>query len=308
MHLQNRMILDCSSLLPGPFVGKLLLQKGARVIKIENPTHPDRAKSMSNYYADLNEGKEIIFLDLTAPHDRNQFVNLVKNADGLIEGFRPKTKMKLGLDAPSLHKINPKLCIASLTGYPEEGPWKDRAGHDLNFGAVTGCLSLFQEMPALPLADLFAAFYGAFSLVAALDAVSRGAPGSRIEISMSETLKMVQSNLIRDFHVNGIVPRPGETLFSGKFPCYRIYTTADGRRVTLGAIEAKFWQKVCQILGTSHLVDEGYAIGNRGSEVIAEIQAAFQKKTWHEWAPLFDSADCCVEPVLDYSEVYSSGL
>jgi crotonobetainyl-CoA:carnitine CoA-transferase CaiB-like acyl-CoA transferase len=308
MPLEGRLILDCSSLLPGPFVGKLLALRGARVIKIENPSYPDRAKTMGSYYSDLNDLKEIVSLDLCHSEDIPKFHQWVRQADGLIEGFRPSTKKKLGLDAETLHRVNPKLSIVSLVGYPENGPWKDRAGHDLNFSAVTGCVSLFREMPALPLADLFSAFNGAFALTAAMDAVARGKPGTRVVVSMTDTLKTAQSNLIREYQDHGVVPSPEGNLFSGKFPCYRLYSAKDGRRIAVGAIEAKFWKKVCEILELPHLIAEGYASGSRGSDVIAEVQKSFAQKTWQEWASLFENADCCVEPVLDYSEVYPRGL
>ncbi len=304
MSLKGRVILDCSALLPGPFLGKLLAQRGARVIKIENPDRPDGAKEMGSFYRDLNDCKETVFLNLTREQDVLGFRELVKKADGLIEGFRPQAKKKLGLDAETLHALNPKLCIASLVGYPEDGEWRDRAGHDLNFEAVTGCLSLFQEMPALPLADLFAAYEGAIALIAAMDGVGRGEKGARVVISMSETLKNVQSVLIREYQETRVVPQPGETLFSGKFPCYRIYTAKDGRRIAVGAIENKFWSKVCEILGVPELVVEGYADGDRGQQVIARVQEAFASKTWAEWSRLFDGADCCVGPVLEFSEIY----
>jgi crotonobetainyl-CoA:carnitine CoA-transferase CaiB-like acyl-CoA transferase len=308
MNLKGRLILDCSALLPGPFIGKLLSLHGAQVIKIENPKKPDRAKTMGTFYDDLNSLKKVIQLDITDPDDRKEFESWVQKADGLIEGFRPQTKKKLGLEFDTLHQINPKLCVVSLVGYPEDGPWKDRAGHDLNFQAVTGCLSLFTEMPSLPLADLFAAYEGAFSLTAALDSVARGGNGTRVVVSMAEVLKTIQSNLIREYQTTGTLPLPGTHLFSGGFPCYRIYTTADGRRVTVGAIEHKFWKKVCEILNLAHLESQGYATGDLGTQVSTEVQTAFQKKTWAHWAPLFESADCCVEPVLDYSEVYSRGI
>jgi alpha-methylacyl-CoA racemase len=308
MHLQGRLILDCSALLPGPFIGKLMVLRGARVIKIENPLRPDGAKEMGAFYDDLNDRKEKLPLNLMDSTDRVRFRELVQQADGLIEGFRPQAKKKLGLDEITLHQINPHLCILSLVGYPEEGPWKDRAGHDLNFAAVTGCASLFHEMPALPLADLFSAYEGAFALACALDSVARGSLGSRTVVSMTETLKNVQSGLMKEYEASQVLPLPGETLFSGKFPCYRIYSTADHRRVSVGAIEPKFWQKVCEILQVTHLSGEGYAVKEKGKNVIAEIQNVFATKNWAEWAPVFESADCCVEPILNYSEVYSSGI
>jgi alpha-methylacyl-CoA racemase len=169
---------------------------------------------------------------------------------------------------------------------------------------VTGCLSLFHEMPALPLADLFAAYEGALALAAALDGVARGGSGTRVVTSMSEALKVPQGVLIRQFRETRVPPRPGETLFSGLYPCYRLYSTRDARRVSLGAIEEKFWVKACEVLGVPQLVEDGYAIGERGREVSAKVQGAFESRDWEDWAPLFETADCCVEPVLDYAEAY----
>jgi crotonobetainyl-CoA:carnitine CoA-transferase CaiB-like acyl-CoA transferase len=304
--LHGRVILDCSALLPGPFLGKLLRQQGARVLKLENPARPDGARSMGALFDDLNEDKEPVSIDIVA--ERARFHELVRKADGLIEGFRPEAKAKLGLDEKTLLGVNPRLCIASLVGYPEDGPWRDRAGHNLNFEAVTGCLSLFHEMPALPLADLFCAFEGALAMACAFDSVARGGPGRRVSISMSRSLEHVQSGLVRVYQSTGAVPRPGSTLFSGAFPCYRLYRAGDGRRVAVGAIEHKFWVKVCEILGVPELISEGYAAGPRGAEVVAKVQAAIGARPWSHWAPLFDRADCCVEPELDYSEAYPLGV
>lgn len=308
LPLHGRLILDCSALLPGPFIGKLLAEMGARVIKIENPFIPDGARAMGSGYDHLNSCKERIELNLKDAKDRLTFYEWVAKADGLIEGFRPQAKLKLGLDEASLLRANPRLCITSLVGYPEEGPQKDRAGHDLNFSAVTGLVSLFNEMPALPMADLFSAYSGAFAMAAALDAVARGSAGRRMVISMTETLKNVQGLMIRDYQDSGHLPSAGQTLFSGKFPCYRIYSALDGRRIAVGAIEPKFWEKVCNLLGLHHLVGEGFATDQKGQAVIQEVQKVFGSRNWQDWRPLFENADCCVEPVLDYSEVYTSDI
>lgn len=321
--LRGRLILDCSSLLPGPRVGKLLAQKGARVIKVESPSKPDRARILGPFYDELNGLKEIVQLEIapgfaaqggpsTATHssDRARFEDLVRQADGLIEAFRPATKLKLGLDDKTLHAINPRLCILSLTGYPEDGDWRDRPGHDMNFQAVTGCLSMFNELPGLPLADLFGAHEGAFALTAAMDAVARdqrdgnAARGARVVVSLNETLKDVQSSAVAVYHATGEPPKPGKTLFSGQFPCYRVYTAGCGRRVTVGAIEAKFWEQTCEILGVPELIPLAYATGPEGDEAVAQAQKAMGAKPWSHWAPLFDKAECCVEPVLEYVEVY----
>ena len=138
--------------------------------------------------------------------------------------------------------------------------------------------------------------------------MARGSAGTRCVVSLSEALKNVQSSAIAVYRATGEAPRPGETLFSGKLPCYRLYTAGCGRRVTVGTIEHKFWQKTCEILGVPELIPHGYAEGSEGERTIANMQAAWASKPWAHWAPLFEGADCCVEPVLDYSEVYSRGV
>lgn len=307
--LQGRLILDCSTHLPGPFLGKLLVKQGARVIKVEHPTKPDPGIAMAGgaFYRDLNERKEIARLDLLNETDQKRFESLVRQADGLIEGFRPEAKRKLGLDAESLHRINPKLCIASLIGYAEDGPWRDRAGHNLNFEAVTGVLSLFTEMPALPLADLFAAYEGALALAAMLDGVARGAPGGRVAISMAGALAEAQSGLWRTFLEAREEPRPGTTLFSGVYPCYRLYRAGCGRRVAVGALESKFWATFCDLIGAPECRPHAYARGELGQQTIHQVQAKLATRPWSEWAPLFAGADCCVEAERTYAEVLADG-
>lgn len=304
------LILDCSALLPGPYVGKLLAEKGARVIKIESPERPDPAREMAGgvYYRDLNSKKELLELSFLDPVGRAELHRLVRLADGLIEGFRPRAKLKLGLDEATLLAINPKLAILSLVGYPEASPQRDRAGHDLNFQAVTGCLSLFRDPPGLPLTEIFAAYEGALSLAAAISDAERSGRGRRVVVSMTETLKRIQSKWVAEFHDTGIKPIPGETLITGKYPCYQVYRSKDGRRIAVGALEGKFWDRVCEILGLSDLKNEGYATGDASRAAQFKIQEAFSARNWAEWAPLFAAADCCVDPVLEYPEVFPNGL
>lgn len=302
--LTGRVILDCSANLPGPFVGKLLLEMGARVLKIENPEKPDGARALRSYYDDLNSRKELVWLNLKKDEDQARFHELVRSADGLIEGFRPDAKRRLGLDEKSLHAINPRLCITSLIGYPEDGPWRDRAGHDLNFMAVTGALSFFKETPGLPLADLFTAYAGAMHMSAMLDSANRTGKGLRTAVGMSETLTQMQSMWIHDYRETGREPIHGETLMTGEHPCYGIYLTRDRNRVSVGAIEEKFWQKLCGLLGLTGLEGKGMSTGDEASQIRAQLTAAFASKTWIEWAPLFEVADCCVEVERGYPELY----
>lgn len=290
-------------LLPGPFVGKLLAEQGARVLKIENPNRPDPAREMGVFHSLLNRDKEIVWLDITSPAGREAFHELVRQAHGLIEGFRPAAKKKLGLDAETLHGINPKLCISSIIGWPEQGTNANRAGHDLNFQANTGMLSLTTEMPALPYADLFAAWQAALNLSAALVAQGQGSPGKRVVSSMTDALEEAQSLLKAQYKADGKLPIHGSNLFSGHFPCYRIYRAACGRRIAVGAIEKKFWSSVCDILGLPDLKDLGMTPGAEGQRIADRVSERFLSRPWTEWQVEFERANCCVEPVMDYSEI-----
>jgi alpha-methylacyl-CoA racemase len=301
--LSGKIILDCSVLLPGPFVGKLLAEQGARVLKIENPARPDPSRQMGVFHDVLNGAKELIWLDITSDEDRPKFHALVREAHGLIEGFRPAAKKRLGLDSETLHAINPSLCISSIIGWPEDGPDSNRAGHDLNFQARSGMLSLFNEMPALPFADLFASWQAALNLSSALVSQAQGAHGIRMVSSMSGALEEAQSLLKAQFVRDGKLPVHGSNLFSGQHPCYRLYRAKCGRRIACGAIERKFWNSVCAILGTPHLEELGLSTGKQAEGVSREISERFASAPWTHWAPLFEAANCCVEPVLDYSEI-----
>jgi alpha-methylacyl-CoA racemase len=263
---------------------------------------------MGEFYQELNQSKRYVPLNLKNSDDQRKFAELVREADGLIEGFRPEAKKKLGLDAATLLALNPRLCVTSLTGYPETGPWKDRAGHDLNFQAVTGMLSLQQGMPGLPWADFLGAYAAATRLCAMLDHSARTGNGGRIEVSLARTLQETQGILWADYQATGIVPRHGEILFSGRYPCYRLYRARCGRAVAVGAIEPKFWTRVCELLDVPDMAFEAYAEGEAAERAIAKVQQAWESRSWEEWREIFEGSDCCVEPVLDFSELNAFGL
>ncbi|MGE0615200.1 MAG: CaiB/BaiF CoA transferase family protein [Bacteriovoracia bacterium] len=303
--LSGKTVIDCATLMPGPSLAQKLRGLGARVIRIENPDQPDGVKALGRtFYRELNRGKQIIKLNLKEPADRKRFSTLVKKADAVIEAFRPAAKRKLGLDQRSLHRINPRLIILSITGYPERGALKDRAGHDINFQARTGLLSLSRELPGLPLGDFFTVDAAAIRFLAQLRLTEKSRRGARVVVNFYDTLREVQHYFAREYAGTGHLPAPDTTLFTGAFPCYRIYRCRDGRRVTVGAVEQKFWEKLCEVLELNELRGQGYARGSEAAQVIELVQAAFGRRDWSDWAPYFEAANCCVEPVLDYSEVF----
>lgn len=298
------LVLDCSILLPGPMMGKILAQMGHQVLKLENPDRPDPARKFGSgtYYDDLNGLKTLVPMDLQNPKDRPDFEALVKKADGLIEGYRPETKAKLGLLSETLHKINPRLTILSIVGFPKDHPRHSFGAHDINFQAVSGLLSLqAPHLPAIPLADLLAAYQGALGFTHSLLEPDR--KNVYLEISIYEVLKNSQSKLMAEFEKTGIVPSYGSTLTTGLYPCYGLYQTKDGRHLAVGAIEERYWTSFCNLIGKPHLLGQGLTTGDSGAKVRAEIADAISKKTHAEWKTLLKEVDACVDPVLNYSEI-----
>jgi alpha-methylacyl-CoA racemase len=300
LPLLGRTILDCSSLLPGPFVGKLLVDRGARVIKVEHPVKGDPAKELGHYYDFLNSEKEVVGLDLTQEDDWKRFRELVEGADGLIEGYRVATKRKLKLTAEFLHPINPKLVIASISGFPLESPRANTPTHNLNIEALTGVLSMSGSIPPLPLADLFSSYTAALEICAGMDCALRTGKGSAVNISLSGAVMEAQGKFIHEYQTSGVKPAPEKTLALGRFPCYRIYSTKDRRRLSVAPIELKYWTTFCRIIGLPNLVDQRFS---EDANVIDQVQSAVSSKNWSEWEPTFKKAKCCVEPVLDYQQV-----
>jgi alpha-methylacyl-CoA racemase len=305
--MKGRLLLDCSILLPGPLLGKYCAEQGARVLKIESTNRPDPARVFGSgaTYRDLNQNKERVELDLTSSRDRPSFEALVKQADGLIEGYRPSTKKKLGLETATLLALNPRLVIASIVGFPEDGPRADSPGHDLSFLAATGVLSLYNELPPIPLSDTLAAYEGALSLSARLDAVSRGLEqGGRITISVFDVLQKLQSKQVAEFRETGRLPQYGQTFVTGATPCYRIYSAKCGTRIAVAAMEPKYWDSFCETIGLTQLKGQGLLTGVAGEKVAEAVANTLAQQPWEYWAgPLF-AADCCVEPVLDYSALF----
>lgn len=305
-YLKGLTIIDCSVLLPGPFIGKLLVDEGATVIKVENPKRPDPARELGagGFYDHLNAEKRLVSIDLTSSEGKEQFRELVQGAHGLIDSFRPSAKKKLGLDESSLHAINPNLSIVSLVGYPEDGAYAERAGHDLNFQAVSGALSLFSSLPGLPLSELMVGYEGALAMTASILGTLRGQSPVRSVLSISESLKKAQGRFVREAELSRELPRFGTTLLTGKYPCYNLYQSSDGRRFAMAAMEEKFWLTVCDLLGLPELANQRFAEGAAGLEAKARIQGVIGGRCASDWLPSFLAHDCCIELVAEYPEVF----
>lgn len=310
-------VLDLSRLLPGPFCSMLLADMGADVIKVEDPKlgdyirwWPPKIGKNSGFHVVLNRNKRSLTLNLKAPEGKEIFRKLVKDADVVLEGFRPGVMRKLGLDYETLKELNPRLVYCAITGYGCEGPLALKAGHDINYLALNGVLSYSGKdgqptLTGVQIADLGGGgLLAAFSIVTALLARERLGTGQFIDISMTDGA--LTWNCLRwgKFLADGKVPSPGDDFLNHGFACYNIYETRDGRHMSLGALEPQFWKAFCQTAGRPEWEQPHYfEPGPHQKTLQEEIAAFFKQKTQAEWIEQFKESDCCCEPILNLAEV-----
>ena len=317
-------VLDLTRLLPGPALSMHLADFGADVIKVEDTGEGDYMRrfpplarnadgtAVNAAFENVNRGKRSIRLDLKQPQGRDLLLRLVDTADALIEGFRPGVMDRLGLGWDVLHARNPRLVFCSLTGYGQHGPLAAKAGHDLNYCAMTGVLDQIRAegrpaIPNLQIGDLLGGTLTALSaLLAALLGAQKTGRGSRVDAAMTDGLLVHHIFPHGDLDA-GQVPVAGSTLLTGGAPCYRVYETADGRHLAVGALELKFWQAFCDAAGLPELRQQhwahGLAPGSAASaQVAARVAARLREKTLAEWEAVFAAADACVTPVLTPAE------
>nr|WP_280524092.1 CaiB/BaiF CoA-transferase family protein [Pandoraea pulmonicola] len=316
-------VLDLTRLLPGPLAGMRLAEMGAEVIKIEDKGAGDYSREMmlregeaapSAFWRLLNRGKTVARLDLKDEIDRATFLAHVARADVLLEGFRPGVMARLGFDFEALARHRPSLVMASISGYGQQGPMAQAAGHDINYVGYAGVLDQLCDagdapiVPNFQIGDLYGGAQSAVQAVlAALVSAQRTGRGRWLDISM--THEVFRSNLVPAvaLHRQGRAPRAGDDLLNGGAPCYQVYRTKDGRYMAVGALELKFWQTLCDVLGHSEWKSRhwslGQAVGGDDARALqAELAAIFASATQAEWTARFADADCCVTPVLRLEE------
>lgn len=313
-------VLDLSRLLPGPFCSMLLADMGADVIKVEDPkggdyirAWPPQVGKNSGFHVVLNRNKRSMALNLKDPGDRDIFRRLVKTADVVLEGFRPGVMTRLGVGYEALQEINPRLVYCAITGYGLDGARAMKAGHDLNYLALSGVISHSGRkgaptMSGVQIADLGGGgLLAAFSIVTALLARERLGRGQCIDISMTDGA--LAWNCLRwgKYLGDGKLPAPGDDMLNHGYACYNIYETKDGRHMTLGALEPQFWRQFCETVGRADWMDGNHFEPGPHQEVLTgEIAALFSTRTQAQWVEVFSKQDCCCEPVLNLQEVMDS--
>ncbi len=301
---------------PGPFCANMLGDLGADVIKIYE-AHPERRGGPVMFLFDpaMQPGFRncrTMGLNLKAEEGRSIFCDLAKNADVIMEGFRPGVVKRLGVDYDTIKKINPRIVYASLTGFGQNGPYHNLVGHDINYIGIGGLLGLTGPaggapvIPGTVIADFAAGgMSSAIGILAALMARERTGMGQFVDMSMTDAVVESTSMQISPYLLNGMVPKKGETMFTGHYPWYNVYETRDGKYISIGALEPWFFANLCELLGCEQLIEHQFAEGEKREEIFKYFRETFLSKTRDEWVAILQQKDTCVAPVYDINELES---
>jgi len=321
-------VLDLSRLLPGGFCSLLLADYGADVLKVEDmgagdyirwspPFVEGAARSAASaLFLALNRNKRSIRIDLKQDAGREVLLALVREHDVVLESFRPGVLDRLGVGFDVMRGENPKLVLCSITGCGQDGPLRDRAGHDLNYLALTGVLGLTGApggppvQPAGQIADVGGgALMAAFGILAALREAERTGEGQVVDVAMADGalswLALVAARRLNEAEAAD-PPARGMLELAGGLACYRPYACLDEGWVALGALEPKFWAAWCRGVGREDLLDEQFAAP--GSAGVAAVEAVFASRTRAQWEAFAAEHECCLDPVLGLDEALSSPL
>ncbi len=331
LPLNNIKVLDLSRMLPGPYCSMILADLGAEIIHVNDPrfayANPPPFFQKGRYRESafnsiLMRNKKSISLNLKKEKAREIFYKLVKQSDIVLETFRPKVTNKLKIDYNTLSNINNSIIYCSLTGYGQNGPYEQVAGHDMNYVGICGMVDLNRPreifglkdqdqvqgpiVPCIQSADIGGGLVAAIGILGAIVERSTNPEnkGQYIDISMLDTvfsfMPMTAALHFSKYINDGMVKN--ENILHGNCPYYSIYKTKDNKYVTVGAIEVKFWRDLCTGLGREDLKLKQMAQGEEREEVFHEVQKEFKTKTQNEWLETFKDLDACVMPVKSFAQ------
>lgn len=311
-------VLDLSRHLPGPLCTLYLSDLGAEVLKIEPPDGdeirtlgPIDDNGRAVFYETINAGKQTRRMNLKDAAERNEFLELVRTADVLVESFRPGVLERLGVGYDTLRSLKPDLILCSLNGFGTGTVNETRAGHDNIYLALAGVLDRNGEhdgLPAFyepPIADCSAALTAVISILGALRMRDRTGNGCRLEVPLSDAVMPLQMLQAAEMEADNASPKSKTGLYTGGTAYYQTYRTRDGRHVALGAVEPKFWSKFCEAAGHPEWIARQHE-SRPQSTLIAELRALFSTLSFDEAVARFEPIDCCFAPVLDLREALAS--
>ncbi|MFH1320275.1 MAG: CaiB/BaiF CoA-transferase family protein [Bacteroidota bacterium] len=324
-------ILDLTRLLPGPICTLHLADMGANVMKIEDVKMGDYArfvpplqKKNSAFFLAVNRNKRSLTLDLSKKEGRELFIKLSETADVIVESFRPGVVKKLGIDYETIKKVNPKIIYCSITGYGQTGPYKDKAGHDLNYCSYAGIIkkeTVYPEgvpcragggrgtkdhKPSIPnfqIADIVGGSLNAvMGILAAIVQQKTTGEGQYIDVSIFDGILAHSATALSHLKSIENIGLDTSEMLSGALHCYNIYETKDSRHIVIAALEFKFWQRFCEAVERDDLVSMHMVMGEESEKVFRELETLFKTKTLAKWIEHFKDVDCCISPVLSLEE------
>lgn len=302
--LEGVTVLEAALLFPGPYCSSLLMGMGARVIKLERPGLGDRSRRRSAFFAGVNRGKQSLTLDLKQKAGREVLHRLIKGCDVFTEGFRPGVAARLGADYDTLGSLNPGLVYCSISGFGQDGPYRDLPGHDINYLSLSGMLHYLRDsrgeplIPGVALADLSAAMFAALGIVSALLARNQSGCGRRVDVSMLDGLLSWMGPNLATFAATGRDQRRRD-------PGYGLFTTRDDKHLALGiAFEDWFWGRLCRAAGLEPLavLTSEQRVELHG-ELVPQLRDAFARRDLADWIELLRREDVPATPVLTPGQV-----
>jgi crotonobetainyl-CoA:carnitine CoA-transferase CaiB-like acyl-CoA transferase len=308
--LSDITVIDLSRLLPGPYCSMILADHGARVIAVESRQFIADGLFLST----VNRNKEHMTLDLKTDKGKQIFFQLIEKADVVLEGFRPGVVDRLDVDYESVRRVNPRIIYCSITGYGQDGPFRNRVGHDVNYLSYAGILNLIGEpnrppsIPGIQIADIAAGgMNAAIGILLALFAREKTGSGQHIDISMTDGMVGFLPVALNFQQLTGQDPRRADTLLSHRYACYNTYETADGRYLSIGAVENRFWKTLCEHFGVPEYAEHQYD-DSRRKEILEFMRITFKKKTLDEWDAELGELEICWGRVQTFSEMLADPL
>ena len=304
LPLEGTRIIDSAHQYPGPYCSMLLGDMGADILKVERPDGGDPARFLAGFFRSINRNKKSLTLDLKSPDAREILYRLVERSDVFTEGFRPGVAHRLGIDYETLRKINPRLIYCSISGYGQEGPYRDLPGHDLNYMAMAGMLESFKDSegnvisPGVAIGDLSSGMFATIGILGALMAREKTGKGQYIDVSMFDGLLSWMSAQFGNFFANA-------PFTAGDDAGYGIFRAGDGKSFTIGiAHEDWFWDRLCSATG----LEEYQGLNAldrrvRREELVEKLQNIFVQKPMEEWIEILMKADVPVAPIKTTEEV-----
>ena len=316
--LQGIRIIDLTRLLPGPLGTMMMADMGAEVIKIEAPKFKDYSRDFPPFvnkesasYLAFNRSKRSLALDYKTEEGKAVFWELIKTADIVIEQFRPGVMDKMGLGYEEAKKVNPKIIYVSVTGYGQTGPYRDKAGHDLNYISYAGVLGITGQrgqtpvIPGIQTADIAGGSY--MSIIACLSALwarQTTGEGQYVDVAMMDSVMPLAVTAYSLFSATQQPQPRGELFLSGGLANYNVYPCQDGKYISLGTLEPKFWMKFCQVVKKPQWMNRMIPKNAEDLDAFyAEVSAFFQTQPQQYWIDLSDQHDLLISPVYDIHEI-----